>query len=537
MKMKKLLLLTLGMVSYAYMAPIQASTTDPAASYDPNYATHKDWLEKIAPSVRTTAKKYNIYGSVEMAQTVLESGWGQSQLSLQANNFYGIKGSGDAGSVLAFTSEYNGNVNGDGSAWKYVEPKATKNIPVAVWGYSDAAYTKKITPGRTVLIKNGTSASVYATFAHYKSFASSLNYNGNLIRNGLSWDSKYYSGAWKENAATYQDAAKALQGKYATDPNYAASLIRLIDDYGMAEMTDGYNPVSGPYSYNKAVVYEKGNYTAWSNFRFSAKKAKLTVGKVYTAKYLYKHDNGSQYVSLYDGSTWVGYVNITGIAQQAVRSMKDVTVTKAYTLWQNLAFSSKKGVATVGKQYRAKYIYVHGNGHTYLSLYDLKTGAWVGYFDATGATTVNGGSVNATGPSTYNYTMLYEKPYTVWDNLNFGVKRSALSIGKAYTAKYTYQHTNGSSYVSLYDGSRWAGYVEIGGLTQSGVATDKIVTIKSAYTLWGDLAFNAIKGKATIGNQYRTKVIYVHGNGHTYYSLYDVKTGKWIGYFDATGLK
>ena len=190
--------------------------------YDPDYAEHKAWLEKIAPSVKSVSQKYGIYGSVQMAQAVLESGWGQSVLSTKANNFFGIKGLGDNGSVLAQTWEYNGQYD---PTWDYQEPSGT------------SVNGNKIT-GTLVKIPYGESAYVYAEFAKYKSFASSLDYNGDLLRNGLSWSATYYSGAWRENADTYVQAAQALQGKYATDNTYASKLISLIKDYGMDKMVD-----------------------------------------------------------------------------------------------------------------------------------------------------------------------------------------------------------------------------------------------------------------------------------------------------------
>lgn len=41
-----------------------------------------------------------------------------------------------------------------------------------------------------------------------------------------------------------------------------------------------------------------------------AKSTSTTLkGKTYTAKYYYQAGNGTIYYSLYDGNTWMGYVN------------------------------------------------------------------------------------------------------------------------------------------------------------------------------------------------------------------------------------
>ncbi|MCT3400114.1 glycoside hydrolase family 73 protein [Lentilactobacillus hilgardii] len=138
--------------------------------------------------VKKAAAKYNLYGSVMMAQAALESGWGQSQLTQQANNFFGIKGAYNGQSVSMPTVEYNSNGQMENTTASF------KKYPTA-----------------------------YASFAD----------NGSTLRNGTSWDSKYYSGTWKENATTYSDAANALTGKYATAPDYGASLIKIIQQYGL----------------------------------------------------------------------------------------------------------------------------------------------------------------------------------------------------------------------------------------------------------------------------------------------------------------
>ena len=70
----------------------------------------------------------------------------------------------------------------------------------------------------------------------YASRYDSLEANAKLLRNGLTWDSGYYSGTWKSKAKTYADAANALTGKYATDPSYGSKLINIIKTYNLTEL-------------------------------------------------------------------------------------------------------------------------------------------------------------------------------------------------------------------------------------------------------------------------------------------------------------
>jgi LysM repeat protein len=45
----------------------------------------------------------------------------------------------------------------------------------------------------------------------------------------------FYSGAWVKNCSTYEDAAKWLQGRYATDPSYASKLISVIKAWNLTQ--------------------------------------------------------------------------------------------------------------------------------------------------------------------------------------------------------------------------------------------------------------------------------------------------------------
>ena len=81
----------------------------------------------------------------------------------------------------------------------------------------------------------------------------------NLLANGTSWNPNYYAGAWKSNAASYQDATAYLTGRYATDTAYSAKLNRIIAQYGL-DQYDNYqlvddeeveNPAAGNVDFEK----------------------------------------------------------------------------------------------------------------------------------------------------------------------------------------------------------------------------------------------------------------------------------------------
>ncbi|WP_186303801.1 glycoside hydrolase family 73 protein, partial [Bacillus pumilus] len=71
-----------------------------------------DFIKKLAPGAQKVQKKYNVLASLVIAQGCLESGFGSSGLSKQANNLFGIKGTYNGKYVLMWTSEQDkkGNV-------------------------------------------------------------------------------------------------------------------------------------------------------------------------------------------------------------------------------------------------------------------------------------------------------------------------------------------------------------------------------------------------------------------------------------------
>lgn len=158
------------------------------------------FIQKWGEAARKVAQKYNIYASVMMAQAMLESGYGQSELASEHNNLFGIKaGPGYTGKkVLYWTQEF---INGK-------------------W------YT------------------VQDYFRHYDDLESSFIDNASIIRNGTDWDPYYYKGAWKENCRSYRDATQWLQGRYATDPTYASKLNRIIEQYNLTRFDTPSNGAS-----------------------------------------------------------------------------------------------------------------------------------------------------------------------------------------------------------------------------------------------------------------------------------------------------
>lgn len=158
--------------SSQFPSPLKVSTVHP-------------FLDSITSPATEIAAENDLYASVMMAQAILESGWGQSSLASEPNyNLFGIKGNYNGETAVMPTLEDSGNQN-------YYQ--------------------------------------IEAGFRKYPSYSESLEDYAQVLKNGTSWDPNYYSGAWKSNTETYQDATQYLTGRYATDSAYDVKLNQIIE--------------------------------------------------------------------------------------------------------------------------------------------------------------------------------------------------------------------------------------------------------------------------------------------------------------------
>ncbi|MEO1770800.1 glucosaminidase domain-containing protein [Candidatus Enterococcus ferrettii] len=169
----------------------------PATKVEENYQisvtknqTTEEFIQTIGKDAQAIAWNEDLYASVMIAQAILETGSGNSQLARPPyHNLFGIKGSYQGKQVSFSTQEDEG---------------------------SGQLYT------------------IHSAFRQYPSYKDSLEDYAALLKKGLSGNVGFYQGTWKSNAATFQEAAKALTGKYATDTAYDKKLIALIEAYNLA---------------------------------------------------------------------------------------------------------------------------------------------------------------------------------------------------------------------------------------------------------------------------------------------------------------
>lgn len=151
--------------------------------------TTTEFIQAIGLDAQVVAWENDLYASVMIAQAILETGSGNSQLSRAPYfNLFGIKGSYQGQSVNFSTSEDNG---------------------------SGSLYTIK------------------SNFRKYPSYKESLVDYADLLKGGISGNRTFYQQTWKINAPTYKDATAFLTGRYATDTSYDKKLNSLIETYNL----------------------------------------------------------------------------------------------------------------------------------------------------------------------------------------------------------------------------------------------------------------------------------------------------------------
>lgn len=163
---------------------------------------------KFADSIYNSVNKinkengYQLFNSVIIAQSVLETGWGQSKVMMKANALFGIKA---------------------GSGWK---------------GKVYSSYTNEV--------YDGVECIEYATFRAYNSIEESIEDYYKLIKNN-------YKKAL--NCNTQKESIQAIKnGGYATDPDYVSKIMSIINANDFIEKYDNIEEQETEYTAGHYVV-------------------------------------------------------------------------------------------------------------------------------------------------------------------------------------------------------------------------------------------------------------------------------------------
>lgn len=168
---------------------LDASTSNSSSNTSTSSSTASktsNFINKLAPMAVEDYKTSKVLPSLTIAQGILESGWGESELATKANNLFGIKADTRwTGKVYnTETKEYYDN----------------SNIPTTV----------------------------SANFRSYDRWEGGVKDHSELLK------ADRYSKVL--SAKNYQEACTEIyKAGYATDPNYTSKLIKLIEDYKLYE--------------------------------------------------------------------------------------------------------------------------------------------------------------------------------------------------------------------------------------------------------------------------------------------------------------
>ncbi len=144
----------------------------------------QDFIALIGPAARACHKAAGVPASITVSQAVLESGWGESGLTKKANNLFGIKAD---------------------SLWR---------------GETVTLDTKEFIRGQWVVVP--------AKWRKYSTWQASVDDHAAFLKR----NPRYKDCFLCVSAQTF--ARALLKAGYATDPDYADKLIRLIGTYNLA---------------------------------------------------------------------------------------------------------------------------------------------------------------------------------------------------------------------------------------------------------------------------------------------------------------
>lgn len=181
-----------------------------------------DVINKVGPLFTKSQKTTGILASVCVAQFILESAYGTSELAVNANNCFGMK------RILS------GN-NWDGSVWD---------------GHSTYAKKTKEWDGRKYV-------EITALFRKYPSVEKSITDHAAYLSNAMNGDKKRYAGL-----VGCKEPKKAIHiiksGGYATDPAYEDSLLKIIEMWNLTRFDlteDKPAKVNTPSEINPVTVH------------------------------------------------------------------------------------------------------------------------------------------------------------------------------------------------------------------------------------------------------------------------------------------
>jgi flagellum-specific peptidoglycan hydrolase FlgJ len=215
--------------------------------------TSSDVIAKVGPLFTADQKKTGVLASVSMAQFILESGYGKTELAQAANNCFGMK-------------KYLSGNTWEGSVWD-----------------GTSIYEKK-----TKEYENGKEITITASFRKYPCVEDSIADHSAYLLGATLYDeakTPRYKGLKGET-----DHKKAIQiikdGGYATDPEYVNKICDIIERWNLTQ-----------YNYVKDTPKKE----SWYRVRKTWDDKKSQKGAFKILEYAKKRADENPGYSVYDG--------------------------------------------------------------------------------------------------------------------------------------------------------------------------------------------------------------------------------------------
>lgn len=162
--------------------------------------TPTELIKRIGPLFTKDQLQTGILASVSLAQFILESGWGKSKLTQNANNAFGMK------------------KNLSGNTWPGSKWDGVKTIPMKTGEQT----------------KDGKSYSIVADFRVYDCLQCSIGDHSAYLAGAKKGNALRYAGL--KGCKNYKKAAQIIKsGGYATDTKYVQQLCKLIEQYNLTQ--------------------------------------------------------------------------------------------------------------------------------------------------------------------------------------------------------------------------------------------------------------------------------------------------------------
>ena len=161
------------------------------------YVEDSKFIKTVGRLARADMKKTGILASVTVAQAILESGYGRSELALEANNLFGMK------------ADLSGNT------WKS--------------SWDGRTYEKK-----TLEYVGGKYITIKASFRAYPTIADSLLDHSHYLSGAMNGSSLRYKGVVR-NKSYLRTIQIIKNGGYATAPDYVSAIVKIIKRYRLTK--------------------------------------------------------------------------------------------------------------------------------------------------------------------------------------------------------------------------------------------------------------------------------------------------------------